>query len=343
MSKAETLLVTGAAGFIGSHFVMTALRQGMQVIGFDALTYAGHRVNLSDAEADPRFEFIHGDLRDFQAVLGAIERHRPQAVIHLAAESHVDNSIAGPKAFLETNILGTFHLLEACRQLFSQSPRIRETFRFIHVSSDEVFGSLGATGAFNEGSSYSPRSPYSATKAGADHLVQAWFHTYGLPTIITNCSNNYGPRQWPEKLIPRMITQALAGTSLTVYGNGQNIRDWIHVEDHCEGLWSALIRGRPGESYCFGGHSERTNLQVVQSLCSALDTLLPRKDGQPHAKAIQFVPDRAGHDFRYAIDDSKSRRELEFSRKHDDFEKAIKNTVKWYLEHQDWLQLVSRR
>lgn len=332
----QTLLITGAAGFIGSHFVRKALDEGAHVVAFDALTYAGHRINLAEVESHPRFRFVQGDLRDHHGLRDLLRELRPTAVVHLAAESHVDNSIQEPQAFVETNILGTYHLLEACRHA-----SLGTNFRFLHVSTDEVFGSL-REGLFTEASPYRPRSPYSATKAGADHLVQAWFHTYDLPVVITNGTNNYGPRQMPEKLIPRMIACALEGQPLPVYGKGENVRDWIHVEDHCEGLWLALKRGEPGETYGFSSGTERSNLQLVHALCETLDLLSPRKGGQPHAEAIRFVPDRAGHDFRYALDNGKARRELGFEIRHPSLEKGLEDTVRWYLAHPEWLNAVKR-
>lgn len=334
MSSPQTVLITGAAGFIGSHFVPKALDEGAHVVAFDALTYAGHRINLAEVESHPRFRFIQGDLRDHRRLHALVQELRPTAVVHLAAESHVDNSIQEPQAFVETNILGTYHLLEACRHA-SLGP----DFRFLHVSTDEVFGSL-PEGRFTETSPYRPRSPYSATKAGADHLVQAWFHTYGLPTIVTNGTNNYGPRQMPEKLIPRMIVCALEGRPLPVYGTGANVRDWIHVEDHCEGLWLAMAHGRPGECYGFAGRAERSNLQLVRSLCEMLDRQSPREDGTPHAEAIAFVADRAGHDFRYSLDDGKARRELGFELRHASLEQGLEETLTWYLTHPEWLAAV---
>lgn len=313
-------------------------------MAFDALTYAGHRANLKPLEDSERFEFIKGDLRSPTEIQQALEKTRPDAIIHFAAESHVDNSISGPLPFIETNIVGTFNLLEAARRYWlSLEGEHRQNFRFVHVSTDEVFGSLGAEGHFTESTPYDPRSPYSSSKAASDHLVNAWHHTYRLPTLITNCSNNYGPYQFPEKLIPRMITHALAGQPLPVYGRGLNVRDWIHVEDHSHGVWLALTRGNPGESYCFGGRSERANIDVVKSICTLMDEMNPRADGKPHSSLIAFVEDRQGHDFRYAIDDGKAQKALGFERKYADFETGLRATVSWYLANKTWTDEISRR
>ncbi|MEZ0393416.1 MAG: dTDP-glucose 4,6-dehydratase [Pseudobdellovibrionaceae bacterium] len=336
------LLVTGGAGFIGSNFVETALRKGYRLTVLDALTYAGHRANLKDFLKPGVCDFILGRIEDPQLLEKLFSEQSFDGVVHFAAESHVDNSITGPRKFLVTNIMGTFELLEVARRHWAQlTGEKQKNFRFLHISTDEVFGSLGETGKFKEETPYAPNSPYSSSKAGSDHLVRAWFHTYGLPTVMTNCSNNYGPRQFPEKLIPRMITNALKGKPLPVYGKGANIRDWIHVQDHCEGVLLAFEKGTPGESYCFGGNSERNNLDVVKKLCEILNQLSPRKDGRSHSEAIQFVEDRLGHDFRYAIDDEKAQKELGFKRKYSNFEQGLDQTVKWYLENSHWLQEVT--
>ena len=335
------ILVTGGAGFIGSCFVRLALKAGHQVLVFDALTYAGHRENL-EGVLGPQCTFVQGDIRDGVSVQALFKKEQFESVVHFAAESHVDNSILGPQTFLETNILGGFHLLEASRSLLeNKSVEEKKRFRFVQVSTDEVYGSLGATGKFSENSPHLPNSPYSASKAAADHLARAWYHTYGIPTITTNCSNNYGPRQFPEKLIPVMIQNCLAGKSLPVYGDGGNVRDWIHVEDHCQGVLLALAKGTPGETYCFGGNSERNNLQVVRSVCALLDQMRPQK--KSHLELISFVKDRPGHDWRYAIDDSKAQSQLGFKRRFSDFEQGLKETVAWYLENQEWVQKVSSK
>ncbi len=339
----QHILVTGAAGFIGSAFVREALKNNYRVSILDALTYAGHRENIEEVLKPGVCEFFHGDIRDFQLVNGLFEKFHFDGVINFAAESHVDNSISGPAEFIQTNIVGTFTLLEAARGHWSKLKDSQKSeFRFLQVSTDEVFGALGATGAFSESTPYAPNSPYSATKAASDHLVRAWFHTYGLPTITTNCSNNYGPRQFPEKLIPLMIRNALAGLPLPVYGQGANIRDWIHVEDHSRGVLLALAKGKPGGTYCLGGNSERNNLQVVKSICQTLDQVSPRKDGKSHEVGIQFVKDRAGHDFRYAIDDSLARKELGFERHFRSFEDGLLATINWYLQNQKWIGQVTK-
>jgi dTDP-glucose 4,6-dehydratase len=323
------LLVTGAAGFIGSTFVRKALKQSFRVTIFDLLTYAGKIENISEILQPGKCEFVQGDITDFSALDTLFSKNDFTGLVNFAAESHVDHSITGPSKFIETNIVGTSTLLEVARKYFHAWEK---KFRFLHVSTDEVFGTLGETGKFRETTAYAPNSPYSASKASSDHLVRAWHHTYGLPTIITNCSNNYGPRQFPEKLIPLTITHAVTGKTLPIYGTGENIRDWIHVEDHVAGILLALEKGRIGESYCFGGDSERSNLQVVHSICQTLDQIRPRNDGKPHADSIRFVEDRAGHDFRYAIDDKKAIKELGFKRKYPKFEEGLRQTVNWYLQ-----------
>jgi dTDP-glucose 4,6-dehydratase len=336
----RSLLVTGGAGFIGSQFVRVALEKGYQVINFDALTYAGHPANLEDVKANPHYRFIKGDIRDGSAVRAALNEYKPEGVIHFAAESHVDNSINGPQIFLETNIMGTFALLQASREyLKSGAPK----FRFLHVSTDEVFGELGPTGKFSETTPYSPNSPYSSSKASSDHIVRAWHHTYGLDTVITNCSNNYGPRQFPEKLIPRMILNAISGQGLPVYGKGENIRDWIHVEDHSRGVLAAYENGKSGETYCLGGNSERKNIDVVKAICATLDRVKPRQDGKSYETQIEFVTDRLGHDFRYAIDDTKAAREIGFTRKYSSFEAGLEATIQWYLNSTAWRDAIQKR
>jgi dTDP-glucose 4,6-dehydratase len=334
----KTLLVTGGAGFIGSAFVRQAVDAGQNVIVLDALTYAGHTINLEGVDK-ARHTLVVGDIADGELVAKLLVQHNVDAIAHFAAESHVDNSINKPSAFIDTNIVGTYRLLEAARTYRSTLAQNRkDTFRFLQVSTDEVYGSLGPKGAFSETTAMKPNSPYSASKAAGDHLARAWHKTYGLPVLVTNCSNNYGPRQHPEKLIPHMITRALAGESLPVYGDGKNIRDWVHVEDHCSGVALALSKGTPGETYCFGGQAEFTNIDLVQRICATLDALQPRKRGGAYASQIAFVTDRLGHDKRYAIDDSKAKRELGFKRKHD-FESGLRATVEWYLANGEWCKI----
>lgn len=342
----STWLVTGGAGFIGSNFVRRALRDrpDVHVVVLDKLTYAGSLENLRDlAEAD-RMTFVEGDIADTADVAAVFERHRPVCILNFAAESHVDRSIDGPRAFVETNVRGAFELLEAARALFaSLDGEARAAFRFLHVSTDEVYGSLGPEGRFSESTPYAPNSPYSASKAGADHLVRAYHHTYGLPTLITNCSNNYGPHQLPEKLIPLMLLNALDGKPLPIYGDGANVRDWIYVDDHCAGILRALEAGRPGEQYAFGGDAERSNLEVVEAICAAVERLRPARDNRALAsrdirayeELKSFVEDRPGHDRRYAIDSSKARRELGWTPRHD-FASGLESTVAWYLDNEAW-------
>jgi len=338
MTENKTLLITGGCGFIGSNLVRLALSSGYGVVNLDALTYAGNRASLANVEQDPSYTFIHGDICDGSLLKRVFEERAPQAVLHLAAESHVDRSIDGPEAFIQTNITGTFRLLEAVRTYWKALPdEKKEAFRFLHVSTDEVFGSLGAEGCFTEETAYDPRSPYSASKAASDHLVRAYGHTYGFPVLVTNCSNNYGPYQFPEKLIPLMINNALHGKSLPIYGDGGNIRDWLYVEDHCRALLTVLEKGKSGETYAIGGNTERTNLQIVRTLCALLDELFPRADGKAYAEQISFVIDRPGHDRRYAIDASKIRRELVWSPNHT-FDDGMRSTVQWYLDNQEWVE-----
>jgi dTDP-glucose 4,6-dehydratase len=338
----KKLLVTGGAGFIGSNFVELAIRQSYQVTVLDSLTYAGHLENLQGLIEPGVCEFVRGDIQDQSLLNNLFNSNQFSGVVHFAAESHVDNSISDPAAFLKTNVMGTFELLEASRKYWNHLSRDEKSqFRFVHISTDEVFGALGATGKFSETTAYAPNSPYSASKAGSDHLVRAWFHTYGLPTVTTNCSNNYGPRQFPEKLIPRMITQALRGESLPVYGKGENVRDWIHVSDHCKGVLLALENGIPGEEYCLGGNSERSNIEVVKKICEILDRERPRQG--KYETLIQFVEDRAGHDFRYAIDDKKAQKILGFKRTYSTFENGLEETVKWYLANSIWIESVMKK
>ena len=336
------VLVAGGLGFIGSNFVRLLLQEdGVEsVLNLDKVTYAGNPDNLSDCDNDPRYLFIKGDLLDGDLLSRILMEHDIRFVLNFAAESHVDRSIDSPEPFFQTNVIGTLRLLDACRRHWdSLSGEHRDAFRFLHVSTDEVFGSLGFEDpSFCESTPYAPNSPYSASKAGADHAVRAYFHTFGLPVITTNCSNNYGPYQFPEKLIPLMILNAIEGKSLPIYGDGSNVRDWLYVVDHCEAIWRSLTRGRPGETYCIGGDAERTNLQVVDVICSALDELRP--EGAPHQDLKIFVEDRPGHDHRYAIDFSKIRDELGWQPKLG-FEQGIRSTVEWYLDNLDWCQAIS--
>jgi dTDP-glucose 4,6-dehydratase len=321
------LLVTGGAGFIGSNFVASTIAAtGEPIVNLDKLTYAGSLRNLERLRDDPRHIFVQGDIGDRGLVRELLKRHRPRAIVHLAAESHVDRSIAGPGAFIQTNVMGTFALLEEARAFSA-------TMRFLQVSTDEVYGSLGPTDpAFTETTPYAPNSPYAASKASADHLVRAYHHTYGLPTLTTNCSNNYGPYQFPEKLIPLMISNALAGKPLPVYGDGKNVRDWLYVLDHCEALRVVLERGRAGETYNIGGGAERANIDLVNTICGMLDRAVPRKGGAKYAELISFVTDRPGHDRRYAIDSTKLARELGWTPR-ENFESGLKKTVDWYIEN----------
>ncbi len=338
----STILVTGGAGFIGANFVHYWLRhrQG-RIVNLDKLTYAGNPENLVDHEGNDRHELVRGDIGDRALVASLLRTHRPVAVINFAAESHVDRSISGPAAFVETNLVGTFALLDEVKTFWStlqDGPRV--DFRFLHVSTDEVYGSLGdADPAFSETTPYAPNSPYSASKAGSDHLVRAYHHTYGLPVLTTNCSNNYGPYQFPEKLIPLIIHNALAGKPLPVYGDGKNVRDWLYVEDHCSAIARVLEVGRPGETYNVGGNSERQNIAVVHTLCDILDELAPRA-GSRYKDLVTFVRDRPGHDRRYAIDPTKIRTELGWEPSFT-FEAGMRQTVQWYLDHQDWVQRVT--
>lgn len=335
------ILVTGGAGFIGANFVLDWLAtEGTPVITLDKLTYAGNLANLASLKNDARHVFAKGDINDRALVAGLLQRHQPQAIVHFAAESHVDRSIHGPGEFVQTNIVGTFSLLEETRAYWSGLAETEKSkFRFLHVSTDEVYGSLGdGDPAFSETTSCAPNSPYAASKAGSDHLVRAWHHTYGLPVITTNCSNNYGPLQFPEKLIPLMILNAIAGKPLPVYGTGKNVRDWLYVGDHCAGIRAALARGKPGETYNIGGNSEKTNLEVVHALCAILDEMHPA--GAPHAKLISFVEDRAGHDWRYAINAEKIKRQLGWEPAKT-FVTGLRETVQWYLSNDEWIRNVT--
>jgi dTDP-glucose 4,6-dehydratase len=335
-----TLLVTGGAGFIGGNFVLQAVADGLTVVDLDKLTYAGNLDTLQALQGNPRHVFVHGDIGDGALVARVLAQHQPDAVVNFAAESHVDRSIDGPGAFIQTNVVGTLALLEAVRDYWKGLSDARQrAFRFLHVSTDEVYGSLGAAGAFTEATPYAPNSPYSASKAASDHLVRAFHHTYGLPTLTTNCSNNYGPYQFPEKLIPLVIGRALAGERLPVYGDGCNIRDWLYVGDHVSAIRRVLEAGRVGETYNVGGNSERENLHVVKTICALLDARHPLADGGKREALIEFVKDRPGHDRRYAIDATKLHRELGWAPSVD-FETGMARTVDWYLAHQAWVQRV---
>lgn len=338
-----TILVTGGAGFIGSNFVLDWLSGSDEtVVNVDKLTYAGNLQNLELLAGDDRHVFVRADIGDSQVIADLLARHQPRAIVNFAAESHVDRSIHGPADFIETNVVGTFRLLEAVRADWAaRSPEARQGFRFLHVSTDEVYGSLAAEDApFRETNRYEPNSPYSASKAASDHLVRAYYHTYGLPVLTTNCSNNYGPYHFPEKLIPLCIHNALAGKPLPIYGDGQQIRDWLYVTDHCSAIRAVLEKGRLGETYNIGGWNEKANLDVVRTLCAVLDELQPRADGLSYAEQIRFVTDRPGHDRRYAIDATKIERELGW-RPAETFETGIAKTVRWYLDHQDWVENVT--
>lgn len=337
MAEAKRVLVTGGAGFIGSALVRHLIgHTSHEVLNLDKLTYAGDVRSLAAAAKTGRYKFVQADVCDAEAVREAIRDFKPNIITHLAAESHVDRSIDGPGTFVQTNIVGTFVMLSEALAYWRGLPDVeRENFRFHHISTDEVFGSLGAEGAFDEQTAYDPRSPYSASKAGSDHLVQAWYHTYGLPVLVTNCSNNYGPYHFPEKLIPLMILKCLAGEALPVYGNGSNIRDWLFVEDHARALNRVFEKGRPGEKYVIGGRSEKTNIEVVKAVCASLDKLRPRADGLSYEKQISYVADRPGHDQRYAVDPSKIENELGWRAEHD-FASGIEATVRWYLDNERW-------
>lgn len=337
----RSVFVTGGAGFIGSALVrMLVADSGWHIVNIDKLTYAGNLESLSGLSGNPRYVFSQTDICDREALDRLFAEHTPAGVIHLAAESHVDRSIHGPADFIQTNIVGTYTLLEATRAYWTTLPAAaKDAFRFHHVSTDEVYGSLGAEGFFLETTPYSPNSPYSASKASSDHLVRAWQHTFGLPVLVTNCSNNYGPYQFPEKLIPLVLLNALRGKSLPIYGKGDNIRDWLFVDDHARALWRVFQNGKPGETYNIGGHNEKTNLEVVDALCALLDELRPRADGTRYGDLKTFVADRPGHDRRYAIDASKIERDLGW-RPMESFESGLRRTVAWYLDNESWIEHV---
>jgi dTDP-glucose 4,6-dehydratase len=332
--------VTGGAGFIGGNFVLEAVASGKRVVNLDVLTYAGNLDTLSSLEGNPDHVFVRGDIGDGGLVARLLAEHRPDAIVNFAAESHVDRSIDGPGAFVQTNVVGTLNLLERARDHWRQlDGDAKRAFRFLHVSTDEVYGTLGETGKFTETTPFAPNSPYSASKAASDHLVRAFHHTYGLPVLTTNCSNNYGPYQFPEKLIPLVIAKAVAGEPLPVYGDGRNVRDWLYVGDHCAAIRAVLERGRVGETYNVGGDAERENIVVVETLCRLLDERRPRADGQPRFSQVTYVADRPGHDRRYAIDASKLKDELGWRPAHS-FEQGMADTVDWYLSNQDWVSRV---
>ena len=335
------LLITGGAGFIGSNLARLAHGLGHDILVLDKLTYAGNRTSLCDLEGKKGYHFVKADICDAEAMRSIIANFKPDVIMHLAAESHVDRSIDGPGDFITTNVLGTFQLLQAAlgywRSLMGEQ---KDNFRFLHVSTDEVFGSLEVNDEpFSEATRYNPHSPYSASKASSDHLARAWMDTYGLPVIVTNCSNNYGPYQFPEKLIPVVILKALRGESIPVYGKGENIRDWLYVDDHARGLLAAVLHGKPGNTYCLGGDNERKNIDLVKLICSLLDEMRPRADGKPHATAITYVTDRPGHDMRYAINASRARGELGWAPQ-ENFESGFRKTVKWYLDNPQWTQAI---
>lgn len=331
------ILVSGGAGFIGSNLVRSLVSRGHEVLNVDKLTYAGNRGSVHDLEGQANYEFLQADICDPVAMKEAFARFRPEVVMHLAAESHVDRSIDGPMEFVQTNVVGTVTLLETARGYLAACGDTLPGFRFLHVSTDEVYGSLGETGAFTETTPYSPHSPYSASKAASDHFARAWLDTYGLPVLVTNCSNNYGPFQFPEKLIPVVILKALRGEPIPVYGAGENVRDWLYVEDHAEALITVVERGRVGQTYNIGGNNEMRNIDLVRLLCSLLDEMRPRGDGGSYSEQIVFVKDRPGHDLRYAIDASKIRDELGWTPKQD-HQSGFRKTVQWYLDHEAWWQ-----
>lgn len=338
----ESILVTGGAGFIGGSLVRRLVAEGRyRVVNLDKLTYAGNLDSLETVSESAHYQFVQGDIGDSDLLGQLFEKFHPVGVFNLAAETHVDRSIDGPAAFVETNVLGTFRLLESARSYWSKlDATAAEHFRFVHISTDEVYGSLGSTGAFTETTAYAPNSPYSASKASSDHFVRAYFHTFGMPVLVTNCSNNYGPYQFPEKLIPLMILNAVEGKPLPVYGDGKNVRDWLYVEDHCRALQAVLESGRPGEVYNIGGNCERTNLEIVHTICGIVDELLPDLAHAPCRELIKFVEDRPGHDRRYAVDTSKIARELGWSPSVT-FEDGIAETVQWYLDHEQWVDRIA--
>jgi dTDP-glucose 4,6-dehydratase len=341
--QTQPILVTGGAGFIGSNFILQWLAaEPAPVVNLDKLTYAGNLGNLEKISADSRYSFVHGDIGDRKLISNLLAQHRPRAIVHFAAESHVDRSIHGPDDFVRTNVNGTFSLLEEARAYWAELAQEEKAwFRFLHVSTDEVYGSLGPKdAAFSETTPYSPNSPYSATKAASDHLVRAYHHTYGMPVLTTNCSNNYGPYQFPEKLIPLTVLNAMNGKPIPVYGDGQNVRDWLFVADHCDAIRTVLARGKVGQTYNVGGRNEKPNLEIVHAICSILDELRPTDAVVPHSKLITYVQDRPGHDRRYAMDTRKIERELNWQPK-ETFESGIRKTVEWYLANDTWIREVT--
>ena len=339
----HSVLLTGGSGFIGSNFIRCFLQERIncRVINLDALTYAGNPESLADIPEGANYRFLQGNICDRELLDRLLVEEQPAAIVHFAAESHVDRSIDGPAAFIQTNIIGTFTMLEASRKYWKElHDERKEAFRFLHVSTDEVYGSLGATGLFTEETPYAPNSPYSASKASSDHLVRAYHHTYGLPVLTTNCSNNYGPYQFPEKLIPLMILNAIAGKPLPVYGDGMQIRDWLYVEDHCRAIMTVLDKGRPGETYNIGGHNEMANISIVRTLCALLDEMQPRSDEKSYIEQITYVTDRPGHDRRYAIDAGKIGRELGWTPQ-ETFDTGIRKTVQWYLQNLSWCERIT--
>lgn len=335
----KTLLVTGGAGFIGSAVVRQLINHSdYHMVNIDKLTYAGNLESLKEVSDNPRYTFEQVDIGDKENISRVFKQYQPVGILHLAAESHVDRSISGPGEFIMTNIVGSYNLLECAREYYNGLTD-KTQFKFVHISTDEVFGSLGDSGYFREDTAYDPRSPYSASKASSDLLVRAWYHTYNLPVVITNCTNNYGPYHFPEKLIPLVINNALQGKALPIYGKGDNIRDWLYVDDHAKGIILAFEKGQLGESYCIGGHNERTNLEVVQTICRLLDELQPRNDGQSYLEQISYVSDRAGHDYRYAMDPTKIQSELGWQPE-ENFDTGIQKTIQWYLDNQQWVDHV---
>jgi len=335
----QKIIVTGGAGFIGSAVIRHIIANTKnEILNIDKLTYAGNLSSLQGVSKDPRYQFLQADICDAKTMQEAVDAFEPNAIMNLAAESHVDRSIGSPETFIDTNIIGTYTLLQVAKNYWQTLPSVEQSnFRFHHISTDEVYGSLGDTGVFSETTAYDPRSPYSSSKAASDHLVKAWFHTYGLPVVVTNCSNNYGPYHFPEKLIPLVVLNALEEKPLPIYGRGDNVRDWLYVDDHAQALLLAVGEGLPGETYNIGGNNERTNLQVVHAICDALDQLRPRSSGESYAELITFVEDRKGHDKRYAIDASKIKSELGWQPR-ENFDTGILKTVQWYLDNEAWWQ-----
>ncbi len=337
----KTFFITGGAGFIGGNFILNLMKTGQaKVINYDKLTYAGNLDTLSSIKGDPNYTFVQGDICDREKLTGLFEGYKIDCVVHFAAESHVDRSIESPGDFIQTNVVGTFELLEAARRYMAPKNLDRKQFRFLHVSTDEVYGSLGETGLFTEETPYAPNSPYAASKASSDHLVRSYHKTFGLPVLTTNCSNNYGPFQFPEKLLPLMINKALDGEPLPIYGDGKQVRDWLFVEDHCRAILQVLEQGEVGQVYNIGGHNEKTNLEVVHSLCQILDEMAPDSPYRPHKNLIQYATDRPGHDRRYAIDASKIQQQLGWEPS-ESFETGLQKTVRWYLDNKDWTDRVT--